>query len=98
MTRMIEALSETNLDDLHGHNSDAGAGATSIVITSAEAAKHAILEKSFLPHQKGSKREHCSIGHKLEIPIVRRWIEVADDEFSDVNVKGVGELSMRKIA
>ena len=47
MTRMIEALSGTNLDDLHGHNSDADAGATSIVITSAEAAKRAILAKSF---------------------------------------------------
>jgi len=89
MTRMIEALSGTNLHDLHGHSSDADAVATDTLITSGEAAQRAILEKSFLPHQKGSKREHCSIGHKLEIPIVRRWIEVADHEFSDVNVTGV---------
>ena len=33
-----------------------------------------ILEKSFLPHQKGDHREHCSLGHRLEKPILKKWI------------------------
>ena len=35
-----------------------------------------ILKKSFLPHQKGVNREHCSLGHRLEIPIVKAFIQV----------------------
>ena len=35
-----------------------------------------ILNKSFLPHQKGANREFCSLGHRLEIPIVKSWIKV----------------------
>ena len=29
-----------------------------------------ILQKSFLPHQKGKLREYCSFGHVLELPIM----------------------------
>ena len=32
-----------------------------------------ILQKSFQPHQKGKLREYCSIGHKLELPILSNW-------------------------
>ena len=47
-----------------------------------EAATQAILEKSFLPHQKGKAREHCSLGHRLELPILRNWINVVSGEDS----------------
>ena len=47
-----------------------------------DAATKAILEKSFLPHQKGKAREHCSMGHRLEIPILDSWIKVATDRQS----------------
>jgi len=60
-----------------------------LILTSGEATQRAILEMSFLPHQNGSKREHCSIGHQLETPIVRRWIEEADHEFPNLKVNGV---------
>ena len=87
MSRMVEALSGTTLAGLETDDGDGVAADT--VITSAEAVKRAILEKSFLPHQKGSKREHCSLGHSLETPIVRRWIEVADEIFPNLEVNGV---------
>ena len=47
----------------------------------AEAAK-AILEKSFMAHQKGKKREACSLGHKLEKPILKNWIRLIHSDFS----------------
>ena len=49
-----------------------------------EAAIRAILEKSFLPHQKGRAREYCSLGHRLELPILRNWIEVISSHNSPV--------------
>ena len=55
---------------------------------SAEDAKadciEAVLKKSFLPHQKGQAREHCSLGHRLEIPILKSWIKVAKGDESPV--------------
>ena len=29
----------------------------------------AVLKKSFMKHLKGQAREHCQMGHKLELPI-----------------------------
>mmetsp|Transcript_12022 Transcript_12022/g.14908 ORF Transcript_12022/g.14908 Transcript_12022/m.14908 type:complete len:391 (-) Transcript_12022:1073-2245(-) len=55
-----------------------------------EAAK-AILQKSFLPHQKGQAREYCSLGHMLELPILHNCIQVVTGEESPViglEVKG----------
>ncbi len=40
-----------------------------------DSATMAILQKSFLPHQKGKAREYCSLGHHLEIPILNNWIQ-----------------------
>lgn len=37
----------------------------------------AIFKASFLPQQKGEKREHCSLGHRLEKPILKKWIDIA---------------------
>ena len=38
-----------------------------------------ILAKSFQPHQKGKLREHCTIGHKLELPILSKFCKELDD-------------------
>lgn len=40
------------------------------------AAIRAILQRSFLPHQKGAAREACSMGHALERPILEKWAAV----------------------
>ena len=29
-----------------------------------------------MAHQKGEKREHCSLGHQLEIPIMKKFVEI----------------------
>ncbi len=42
-------------------------------------ATRAILERSFLPHQKGKAREHCTLGHRLELPILKNWIELTSE-------------------
>jgi len=33
-----------------------------------------VLMKSFQAHQKGELREHCTLGHKLEQPILEKWV------------------------
>ncbi len=35
-----------------------------------------MLEWRFLPHQKGDDREHCTLGHKLEKPILKNWMKL----------------------
>lgn len=60
---------------------------------SHEASIIAMLNRSFLPHQKGTKREHCSLGHRLEKPILKKFIEMTKKEGSSspapfVNIKG----------
>ena len=41
-----------------------------------EKAVKKILERSFLPHQKGEQRDHCSLGHRLEKPILKNWMKL----------------------
>ena len=41
-------------------------------------ATRAVLTKSFLPHRKGQTREHTSLGHRLEKPVLQGWIEIAE--------------------
>ena len=48
-------------------------------------ATQAVLEKSFLPHRKGQAREHCSLGHQIEIPALQSWIKVAKGDNSPVS-------------
>ena len=60
---------------------------------SRDAAIVAMLNRSFLPHQKGVKREHCSLGHKLEKPILKKFIQMTKKEGRTspvpfVNIKG----------
>lgn len=60
-------------------NNDASNGTQDALQAAKDDATRAILEKSFLPHQKGKAREHCSLGHRLETPILKKWVEVASD-------------------
>ena len=79
-------------DALAGRNIVIGTATRTIsggsVLTPNDAAAKAILEKSFLPHQKGQKREHCSLGHRLEIPILKSWIQEAAAPVHGLVVKG----------
>ena len=53
-----------------------------------------LLEKSFMKHLKGAAREHCQMGHKLELPIGNSWM-------NDVNIKSLFQgykiLSLHKV-
>ena len=44
-------------------------------LTIGQKVTHSILSKAFQPHQKGELREHCSLGHKLELPILLNWVK-----------------------
>lgn len=48
-----------------------------------------VLKKSFMPHQKGKDREYCQIGHRLELPILKKFVELIPGvrEYSNVKVK-----------
>jgi hypothetical protein len=46
-----------------------------------QAAIKALLSHSFQKPQKGVIREHCSMGHQLETPILNNWIKVTKDRF-----------------
>ncbi len=63
--------------------------ATNEALTPKDAATKAILERSFMPHIKNTaKREHCSLGHRLEIPILASWIQDAALPIHKIDVKG----------
>ena len=36
-----------------------------------------ILQKSFLQPQKGKAREYCSLGHKMELPNLKHWVQAS---------------------
>ena len=78
---MREALAGTNVSSLitpgEETNDDGISGAK-------DEAARAILQKSFLPHQKGKAREHCSLGHRLELPILHNWTQVVTGDTSPV--------------
>ncbi len=68
---MIKALALFESGEVSQANVEAAAIAN---LNPEQAAMRAILERSFLPHQKGEQREDCSMGHILERPILERWI------------------------
>ena len=68
----LTGITEVNLLSSHDTNSSSN-------LSDNEATIKAVLEKSFLPHQKGDKREHCSMGHRLEQPILRKFTEILQD-------------------
>lgn len=43
--------------------------------TTEEKVIASIFERSFQAHQKGPSREYCSLGHKLELPILFKWVK-----------------------
>ena len=78
VAHMIRALAEDScapLVPVGGRDEEAPLSASSALSVvereSLDAATKAILERSFLPHKKGKFREHCSLGHRLEIPILK---------------------------
>ena len=99
---MIDALAgvsgATITSDQGGAEGEGGADNLS---SPEESAILAILEKSFLPHQKGKLREYCSLGQKMELPNLKHWLQAvrngaaADEEdaehshaFSGISVEG----------
>jgi hypothetical protein len=85
--RMINALAgivDNNIDASTGRSFGGTNNGTHFgVLSPKEAATKAILEKSFLPHMKGSAREYCSLGHRLERPILSSWINTVEDKRDD---------------
>ena len=73
MDRMKEALSG-------GGNTQQSPSPNTSSLTPQLAATKAILEKSFLPHRKGLHREYTSLGHRLEKPILKNWLEVVRED------------------
>ena len=43
----------------------------------------------YAAHQKGEKREHCSMGHHLALPILRKFTEILPvvDDYQDIKIK-----------
>ena len=75
----IAIVRETPQQDESSSNTQGGA---------KEATICEILVKIFLPHPKGEKREHCSLGHCLELSILKNWIEKSQEALHNVSVKG----------
>ena len=44
------------------------------------AAMHSLLQCNFLPKQKGKNKEHCSLGHFLETPVFRSFMDAINDD------------------
>ena len=79
MEKYINALAGKGGAENQDINDGEGQGTATVpqqVMTTKEATIYAVLERSFLPHQKGARRECCSKGHELEIPILKSWRDV----------------------
>jgi hypothetical protein len=82
--RMIDALAGIDNSETTGRNVGHTTNDThSGVLSPKDAATKAILEKSFLPHMKGISRDYCSLGHRLEIPILHSWMNTVEDNRDD---------------
>jgi hypothetical protein len=57
---------------------------TAPTLEAKEAAIKALLTHSFQKPQKGAAREYCSLGHKLELPILSSWIKETKDRYYPV--------------
>ena len=88
VAKMINALSGEQEGVIHGANQEQDQQQND-GLSPEDAIIQAVLTKSFLPHQKGVKREYCSLGHRLEIPVVKNWVQVARDMQPSVVVRGV---------
>ena len=89
--RMISALANLPGNEAQQSTNSANEGAdASDTMSPTAAATRAILAKSFMPHQKGEKREHCSLGHRLEVPILRNFISSIQSapEYNAIVVRG----------
>ncbi len=87
---IIEALGAF---DKNNNGVEADNAALEFLLDPKNAATKEIMKRSYLPQQKGEKREHCSLGHKLEKPIVQKWINLMHgngvDDSPDPEIKKV---------
>ena len=90
MANMIEALAGTgNVEVRTAPESNEQDGVHEEAMSPEETATRKVLEKSFLPHQKGQAREYCSLGHRLEKPILQSWITMAEDTMNYPALGGI---------
>lgn len=76
---LIEALAGTAVS-----NDNATDALSSSDTEPKQLAMKALLKHSFQKPQKGTIREHCSLGHKLEQPILKSWIQQTKDFYFPV--------------
>lgn len=85
--KMIEALGS----HIPGQNELSAAEEQALLVRNLppkEAAIRVMMQKSFLPHQKGQERENCVTGHLLEIPVLESWItETSSRDYPIRNLK-----------
>ena len=56
----------------------------------------AVMKKSFMKHLKGNAREHCQMGHKLELPIGRDFMRDLNEKkkLGDVQVVSLHKVGL----
>jgi hypothetical protein len=86
LKRMIDVLAGIDVENVQRQDGIDHDSSESVVLNHEDAAARAVIERSFLPHQKGPKREYSSLGHRLEIPILQKWIEKS--ESLGISIKG----------
>ena len=90
LDRMVAKLVETlqknagTSSSTGNQNSEGAANSNDTELNIAEEVIKAMLERSFMKPLKGNMREHCQLGHKLELPIARDWM-------TDLNEKSLFE-------
>ena len=63
-----------NQNEQRGIAQSAGRQNVDPLATITQEVVKALLEKSFMKHLKGASRDHCAMGHKLELPIALDWV------------------------
>ena len=76
MARMVDALSGVPGAAVATPHPARNDGGDSELSSARTAVIKAVLTKSFLPFCKGKARDTCNLGHRLEKPILKRWVEV----------------------
>jgi hypothetical protein len=80
--RNLKAVGGNKIDDFIQALGGIRAGIESAPpLEAKQAAIKALLSHSFQKPQKGVIREHCSMGHKLELPILYNWIKETTDRY-----------------
>ena len=90
MIKAISGVDTSGVDSISNRHSTSNSNATGTNSSAKEETIKIILTKSFMPHQKGQKREHCSLGHRLEKPILKNFISLLREnsvsEYRGINI------------